>query len=335
MRSYIYTQRNGIHIIDLEQTLVMLNKAYEFIRDLVASGEDILIVGTKKQAQESVEQESQRCGMCYVKQRWLGGMMTNFRTIQQRIDYMVQLEDRKEKGDFEILPKKEALKLEEMITRLNRRLGGVKEMTRIPGAVFIIDPAKEAIAVAECKKMGVPVIATIDTDCNPDEIDYRIPANDDAIKAIRLLCSTVADAVLDGMSLRKGAIEEGGPEVSYPDVSYPEAEAKAATEAEAVVEEELEVEPEAEIEAEAVVEPEVKAAPKAKAAVKKEPEVEPEAVVEPEAKVEAEVVVEDEVKIEVEPVVEDELEVETTAVVEEEPKAEAEAVIEDTKSEES
>ncbi|MFC1906137.1 30S ribosomal protein S2 [Chloroflexota bacterium] len=222
MRRYIYTQRNGIHIIDLEQTLVLLNKAYEFIRDIVASGEDILIVGTKKQAQESVEQESQRCGMCYINQRWLGGMLTNFRTIQTRIDYLVQLEDRKDKGEFENLPKKEVLKLEEMIARLNRRLGGVKEMTRIPGAVFIIDPAKEGIAVAECRKMGVPVVATVDTDCNPDIIDHIIPANDDAIKAIRLLCSTVADAVLEGMSLRKGAIEEGGPEVSYPEVSYPE-----------------------------------------------------------------------------------------------------------------
>ncbi len=248
MRSYIYTQRNGIHIIDLEQTLVLLNKAYEFIRDLVASGEDILIVGTKKQAQESVVQEAQRCGMCYINQRWLGGMMTNFRTIQTRIDYLVQLEDRKEKGDFEILPKKEALKLEEMITRLNRRLGGVKEMTRIPGAVFIIDPAKESIAVAECKKMGVPVVATIDTDCNPEDIDYRIPANDDAIKAIRLLCSTVADAVLEGMSLRKSALEEGGPEVSYPDVSYSEPK----VETEAVVE--PEVAADAPPEAEAVVE---------------------------------------------------------------------------------
>ena len=258
MRSYIYTQRNGIHIIDLEQTLVLLNKAYEFIRDLVASGEDILIVGTKKQAQESVAQEAQRCGMCYINQRWLGGMMTNFRTIQTRIDYLVQLEDRKEKGDFEILPKKEALKLEEMITRLNRRLGGVKEMTRIPGAVFIIDPAKESIAVAECKKMGVPVVATIDTDCNPEDIDYRIPANDDAIKAIRLLCSTVADAVLEGMSLRKGALEEGGPEVSYPDVSYSEPKAEAVVEEEPKVETEAVVEPEvaadAPPEAEAVVE---------------------------------------------------------------------------------
>ena len=261
MRKYIYTQRNGIHIIDLEQTLGFINRAYEFIRDLVASGEDVLIVGTKKQAQESVAQEAQRCGMCYVNQRWLGGMMTNFRTIQTRIDYLVQLEDRKEKGEFENLPKKEVLKLEEMITRLNRRLGGVKEMTRIPGAVFIIDPAKEGIAVAECRKMGVPVIATVDTDCNPDIIDHIIPANDDAIKAIRLLCSTVANAVLEGMSLRKGAIEDGGPDVSYPEVSYPDTSAvKKEAEAEVVtkVEEKAEVAAEekvvAEVKAEKVVE---------------------------------------------------------------------------------
>jgi len=277
MRSYIYTQRNGIHIIDLEQTLVLLNKAYEFIRDLVASGEDILVVGTKKQAQESVAQESQRCGMCYVNQRWLGGMMTNFRTIQQRIDYLVQLEDRKEKGEFEVLIKKEALKLEETITRLNRRLGGVKEMTRIPGAVFIIDPAKESIAGAEGKKMGVPVIATVDTDCNPDEIDYLIPSNDDAIKAIRLLCSTVADAVLEGISMRKGVLEEGGPEVSYPDVSYLEPkEADTVVEDEAKAEAEAVVEEEPKAEAEAVVEEE----PKVEEAVEDEPVAKPEAVVE-------------------------------------------------------
>jgi small subunit ribosomal protein S2 len=291
MKSYIYTQRNGIHIIDLEQTIVLLNKAYEFIRDMVASGEDILIVGTKKQAQESVEQEAQRCGMSYINQRWLGGMLTNFRTIQTRIDYLVQLEDRKEKGDFEILPKKEALKLEEMITRLNRRLGGVKEVSRIPGAVFIIDPAKESIAVAECKKMGVPVVATVDTDCNPDVIDHCVPANDDAIKAIRLLCSTVADAVLEGMSLRQGTIEAGGPEVSYPELYEPaidikeevNAEAEAAPEAEAVVEE-------AALEAEAVVE---EAALEAEAVVE-EAALEAEAVVE-EAALEAEAVVEEQI----------------------------------------
>ena len=215
MRSYIYTQRNGIHIIDLEQTVVLLSKACEFVQELVASGEDILFVGTKKQAQEAVEQEAGRCGMCYVNQRWLGGMLTNFRTIQSRIDYLVRLEDRKAKGEFELLPKKEALKLDEIISRLNRRLGGVKEMTKIPGAIFIIDPAKETIAVAECKRMGVPLVATVDTDCNPDEIDYLIPANDDAIKAIRLLCSTIANAVLEGRSVHQMVEVEEVSEAPY------------------------------------------------------------------------------------------------------------------------
>lgn len=215
MRSYIYTQRNGIHIIDLEQTVVLLSKACEFVQELVTSGGDILFVGTKRQGQESVEREAERCGMCYVNQRWLGGMLTNFRTIQSRIDYLVRLEDRKAKGEFELLPKKEAIKLEEIISRLNRQLGGVKEMTKIPGAVFIIDPAKEAIAVAECKRMGVPIVATVDTDCNPDEIDYIIPANDDAIKAIKLLCSTIADAVLDGRSARQITEVEEIPEAPY------------------------------------------------------------------------------------------------------------------------
>jgi len=246
MRKFIYTQRNGIHIIDLEQTLGLIDKAYEFIRDMVAGGEDILFVGTKKQAQESIEQEAQRCGMCYVNQRWLGGMLTNFRTIQNRIDYLVQLEDRKEKGEFDALPKKEALKLEEMIARLNRRLGGVKEMTRIPGAVFVIDPAKESIAVAECRKMGIPVVATVDTDCNPNEIDYPVPANDDAIKAIRLLCVSVANAILEGKALRKEVIAEGGPEVSYPEVSYPDITTTTGDEVEeAAAEDKIEAEPDA------------------------------------------------------------------------------------------
>jgi len=203
MRSYIFTQRNGIHIIDLQQTVVMLGKARDFIRDLVASGQDILFVGTKKQAQETVEQESKRCGMFYVSQRWLGGTLTNFQTIQARIDHMVRLEDRKAKGEFDRLPKKEARKLEEEIARLNRQLGGIKEMTNLPGALFVVDPSKERIAVAEARRMGIPVVAMVDTNCNPDEIDFPIPSNDDAIKAVRLLCTMVADAVLEGKAARQ------------------------------------------------------------------------------------------------------------------------------------
>lgn len=208
MRNYIFTQRNGIHIIDLEKTVVMLSKAYEYVKNIVANGEDILFIGTKKQAQEAIAEEAKRCGMSYVNIRWLGGTLTNFRTIQARIDYLVQLEDRKAKGEFEVLPKKEALKAEETIERLNRRLGGIKTMTKIPGVAFIVDPAKEAIALAECRRMNLSIVATVDTDCNPDLIDYLIPANDDAIKAIKLLCSTIANAVIDGKLLRQSVAQE-------------------------------------------------------------------------------------------------------------------------------
>lgn len=208
MKRYIFTQRNGIHIIDLEQTVGLLSKACDFVRDIVASGENILFVGTKKQAQETVVEEAKRCGAYYVNQRWPGGMLTNFATIQSRIDHLVRLEDRKTRGEFERLPKKEALKLEREISHLNRLLGGVKEMTNNPGALFVVDPAKERIAVAEAIKVGIPLLAIVDTDCNPDEIDYPIPANDDAIKSIRLLCAVIADAVLEGKQAREEAVEK-------------------------------------------------------------------------------------------------------------------------------
>jgi small subunit ribosomal protein S2 len=207
MKPYIFAQRNGIHIIDLEQTVVLLGKACDFIRELVANEGSVLFVGTKRQAQETVEEEAKRCGAYYVNQRWIGGMLTNFVTIQSRIDYLVRLEDRKVRGELARLPKKEALKLEREISHLNRLLGGVKEMTTIPGAIFIIDPAKERIAVAETKKVGVPLIATVDTDCDPEEIDYPIPANDDAIKSIKLLCSVIADAVLEGKKAHEETLE--------------------------------------------------------------------------------------------------------------------------------
>ncbi len=198
MKNYIFTKRNGIHIIDLEKTAVMLDKACEFVRELVAEGKTILFVGTKKQAQEAVAEEAQRCGMYYVNQRWLGGMLTNFATIQARIDQLVRLEDQQARGEFGHLSKKEVLKLGEKVAKLNRQMGGFKEMTELPGALFIIDPIKEKIALAEAKRVGIPVIATVDTNCNPDEIDYPIPANDDAIRAIRLICSKIADAVIEG-----------------------------------------------------------------------------------------------------------------------------------------
>jgi len=198
MKSYIFTKRNGIHIIDLEQTASMLDKACDFIQQVVAEGGNILFVGTKKQAQESIEEEAKRCGMYYVNQRWIGGVLTNFATIQARIDYLVRLEDQQSRGEFNRLPKKEALKLEEKILRLNRLMGGFKEMTRLPGALFIIDPSKDRIALAEAKRVRIPVVAIVDTNCNPDDIDHPIPGNDDAIRAIKLICSKIADAVIEG-----------------------------------------------------------------------------------------------------------------------------------------
>jgi len=201
MKSYIFTQRNGIHIIDLEQTVTFLERACNFVRDLVNDGQSLLFVGTKKQAQEVIEEEAKRCGMYYVNQRWLGGMLTNFATVQARIDYLVRLEDRKGRGELDYLPKKEKLKVEKEISRLNRLVGGFKEMTTIPGALFIVDPTKEKIALAEAKKVNIPVVAIVDTNCNPADIDYLIPANDDAIKAVRVICSKIADAVLEGKML--------------------------------------------------------------------------------------------------------------------------------------
>ncbi|MCX7911611.1 MAG: 30S ribosomal protein S2 [Dehalococcoidales bacterium] len=198
MKNYIFTKRNGIHIIDLEKTVVMLDKACAFVRDTVAGGGTILFVGTKKQAQEAVKDEATRCGMFYVNTRWLGGMLTNFSTIQARIDQLVRLEDQLAKGELGRLSKKEALRLNEKIERLNRHMAGFKAMTSLPSALFIVDPTKEVIALSEAKRMGIPVVAIVDTNCNPDEIDYPIPANDDAIRAIKFICGKIADAVLEG-----------------------------------------------------------------------------------------------------------------------------------------
>lgn len=198
MKKYIFTKRNGIHIIDLEQTASMLDKACKFIRQVVAEGGHILFVGTKKQAQDTIAEEAKRCGMCYVNQRWIGGTLTNFATIQARIDYLVRLEDQQSKGEFGRLPKKEALKLGEEIARLNRLMGGIKEMTSLPAALFVVDTIKESNALAEARRMGIPIVAIADTNCDPDEIDYPIPANDDAIRAVKLLCSKIADAVIEG-----------------------------------------------------------------------------------------------------------------------------------------
>jgi small subunit ribosomal protein S2 len=210
MKRYIFTQRNGIHIIDLEQTVALLDKACTYVRDLVAGGKNILFVGTKKQAQESVEAEAKRCGMPFVNVRWLGGMLTNFGTIQSRIDYLVRQEDKIARGEYATLPKKEKRKMEEELAKLNRTMSGFKEMTALPGALFVVDITVEKIALAEAKKTALPIVAMADTNCDPDLIDYPIPSNDDAIKAIRLMCGKVADAVLEG----KAALESGKAEVA-------------------------------------------------------------------------------------------------------------------------
>jgi len=201
MKNYIFTQRNGIHIIDLEQTVTLLGKASAFVRDLVSNGQTMLFVGTKKQAQEIIEEEAKRCGMFFVNQRWLGGMLTNFNTIQARIDYLVRLEDKKSRGELDYMSKKDKLKIDKEMAKLNKLMGGFKEMTSLPGALFIIDPTKEKIALMEAQKVGVKIVATVDTNCNPEGIDYVIPANDDAIKAIKVICSQMADAVLQGKAL--------------------------------------------------------------------------------------------------------------------------------------
>jgi len=209
MKKYIFIERNGIHIINLELTIALLERACRFVTDLSSNGGDILFVGTKKQAQEAIEQESKRCGMPYVNQRWIGGMLTNFNVIQSRVDYLVHLEDQRTRGFFHRLPKKEVLKLERVIQRLNHQMGSFKEMTKFPSAVFIIDPSKERIAVAEAKHLGVPIVAIVDTNCNPDEIDYPIPANDDAVRAVKLMCSRMAEAVLEGKRILEKAEQEG------------------------------------------------------------------------------------------------------------------------------
>lgn len=214
MKKYIFTKRNGIHIIDLEKTLGMLEKACAYVRDVVADGGHFLFVGTKKQAQEAVAEEAKRCGMYYVNQRWIGGTLTNFATIQSRIDYLVRLEDQQAKGEFTRLPKKEAMKLEEEIIRMNRQFGGFKEMTSLPSAIFVIDTVKESIAMTEAEKVGVPIVAIADTNSNPDDIDYPIPANDDAIRAVKLVCARIADAVLEGKAIRAGRVAEAAAEES-------------------------------------------------------------------------------------------------------------------------
>ena len=198
MAPYIYTERNGIYIIDLQKTAKKLEEAYNFVRETSANGGQILFVGTKKQAQDAIKEEAIRCGGYYVNARWLGGMMTNFRTMRTRIDRLTQLRKMEEDGTFAMLPKKEVIKHQGEIAKLEKYLGGVKEMKKIPAAMFIVDPRKERNAIAEAKKLNIPVVAIVDTNCDPDEIDYVIPGNDDAIRAIRLIAATRANAAIEG-----------------------------------------------------------------------------------------------------------------------------------------
>ncbi len=197
MAEYVFTERNGIYIIDLQKTVRKVDEAYRFVRDVVANGQSVLFVGTKKQAQETIEDEATRCGMFFVNQRWLGGMLTNFKTINARIGRLQQIERMQEDGSYEVLPKKEVQQLEKERSKLVRFLGGIRDMKKPPGAVFVVDPRKERIAVAEARKLGIPIVAIVDTNCDPDEIDYIIPGNDDAIRAVRLLTSTMANAVIE------------------------------------------------------------------------------------------------------------------------------------------
>ena len=205
MARYIFTERNGIYIIDLQKTVKKLEEAYNFVRDVAVEGKPVLFVGTKKQAQDSVKEEAERAGAFYVNARWLGGMMTNFATIRRRIDRLKQLKAMEEDGTFDLLPKKEVIKLRLEIEKLEKFLGGIKDMKELPGALFIVDPRKERIAVAEAKKLGIPIVAIVDTNCDPDEIDYVIPGNDDAIRAVKLISSTMANAIVEGREGQMGA----------------------------------------------------------------------------------------------------------------------------------
>ena len=205
MAPYIFTERNGIYIIDLQKTVVKLDEAYNFVKEISAEGKNVLFVGTKKQAMESVKDEATRAGAYYVNARWLGGMLTNFTTIRRRIARLKQLRTMEEDGTFDLLPKKEVIKLNLEIEKLEKFLGGIKEMTQMPGALFIVDPRKEKIAVSEAKKLGIPIVAIVDTNCDPDDVDYVIPGNDDAIRAVKLIAGAMADAIIEGKEGQMGA----------------------------------------------------------------------------------------------------------------------------------
>ncbi len=233
MAEYIFTERNGIYIIDLQKTVKKVEEAYFFVREVSMNGGDVLFVGTKKQAQDSIKEEAERSGQYFVNARWLGGMLTNFKTIQKRINRLNQLEAMEQNGMFEVLPKKEVIKLRNEMEKLEKYLGGIKNMKKLPGALFIVDPRKERNAILEARKLGIPVVAIVDTNCDPDEVDYVIPGNDDAIRAVKLIAAKIADAVIEGrqgesMSVESPEAEEKINEVD--DLSAAEAEVSAAAE---------------------------------------------------------------------------------------------------------
>ncbi|MFD1607718.1 30S ribosomal protein S2 [Oceanobacillus luteolus] len=229
MKKYIFTERNGIYIIDLQKTVKKVDEAYNYVRELAANGGTVLFVGTKKQAQDSVRDEAIRSGMFYVNQRWLGGTLTNFETIRKRIERLKQIERMEEDGTFEVLPKKEVTLLLKEKERLVKFLGGIKEMKKLPDALFVIDPRKERIAIAEAHKLNIPIIGIVDTNCDPDEIDYVIPANDDAIRAVKLLTGKIADAILEGKQGEETAEVEAPVEEATEKENEVEAEVEAST----------------------------------------------------------------------------------------------------------
>jgi small subunit ribosomal protein S2 len=264
MAEYIFTERNGIYIIDLQKTVKKIEEAYFFVREVVMNGDDVLFVGTKKQAQDSIRDEALRSGQFYVNARWLGGMLTNFKTIQQRIERLKQLEAMEQNGLFEVLPKKEVIKLRGEMEKLEKYLGGIKDMKKLPGALFVVDPRKERNAILEARKLGIPVVAIVDTNCDPDEVDYVIPGNDDAIRAVKLIASKIADAVIEanqgeqfstgdaeGEDKAFGADEANAAGTELPAETVAEAATEAAEEASAETAEETAAEAAEEAAAEA------------------------------------------------------------------------------------
>ncbi|AUS96011.1 30S ribosomal protein S2 [Clostridium thermosuccinogenes] len=238
MAEYIFTERNGIYIIDLQKTVKKIEEAYFFVREAAMNGEDVLFVGTKKQAQEAIKEEAERCGQFYVNARWLGGMLTNFKTIRKRIDRLNQLEEMQNTGVFDVLPKKEVIKLKKEMADLEKNLGGIKNLKRLPGAMFVVDPRKERNAILEARRLGIPVVAIVDTNCDPDEVDYVIPGNDDAIRAVKLIASKIADAIIEG---RQGEqLTDSGVEETVEQEESFETEAVAELEAEPAAEAQVE-----------------------------------------------------------------------------------------------